>query len=191
MFNGAKLGGADGAPLFLPSTGNFALEQYTYGIYFCSKIPKNPCLALALFTPLCAYDYVIPNIFWEPEAIFDVMCGYGDCCKLCTSYQSSKQTWFNSKFIAHFWLEKLNFLSDILKKLITIPLGQSTFQSDFEFLKIALLICYISQLFVYKIHIRTQLCTSSRYKNVRPSYMFVLISHLFQTIVFFSKPAVC
>ena len=45
---------------------------YTY-IYFCSKIPENPCLALALFTPL----------FWDrvkPEAIFDVMCGYGDCC---------------------------------------------------------------------------------------------------------------
>ena len=84
---------------------------------FVVKSPKIPVLHqhYLVFTPLCAYDYVIPNIFWEPEAIFDVMCGYGDCCKLCTSYQSSKQTWFNSKFIAHFWSEKLNFLSDILK----------------------------------------------------------------------------
>ena len=44
---------------------------------------------------------------------------------------------------------------------------------------------YISQLFVYKIHIWTQLCTCSRYRKVRPLYAFVLISRSFQTVGFF------
>ena len=43
----------------------------------------------------------------------------------------------------------------------------------------------ISQLFVYKTRLWTQLCTRSRYINVRPLYAFVVISRSFQTVGFF------
>ena len=44
---------------------------------------------------------------------------------------------------------------------------------------------YISQLFVYKTRLWTQLRTRSRYINVRPLYAFVVISRSFQTVGFF------
>ena len=47
------------------------------------------------------------------------------------------------------------------------------------------LFAYISQLFVYKTRLWTQLCTHSRYSNVRPVYTFVLISRSFHTVEFF------
>ena len=46
---------------------------------------------------------------------------------------------------------------------------------------------YIGQLFVYKTRLWTQLCTRSRYGNVRPLYAFVFIRRSFQTVRFFSQ----
>ena len=60
-------------------------------------------------------------------------------------------------------------------------------QKSVEKSKRAEFFAYISQLFVYKIYIWTQLRTCSRYRNVRPVYTFVLISRSFQTLVFFSE----
>ena len=51
--------------------------------------------------------------------------------------------------------------------------------------KRAKIFAYISQLFVYKTRLWTQLRTRSRYSNVRAVYAFVLISRSFQTVGFF------
>ena len=51
--------------------------------------------------------------------------------------------------------------------------------------KRAKIFVYISQLFVYKTRLWTQLRSRSRCRNVRPLYAFVLISRSFQTVGFF------
>ena len=64
MYNGTKLGGADGAsapPLFLPSPGIFALNQYIY-IFLQQNPRKSPLWRLCFFLLTGNYGKVTPDI---------------------------------------------------------------------------------------------------------------------------------
>ena len=83
-------------------------------------------------------------------------------------------------FFNYFKKSSLNFAQNFRECSFNLAGSESVEKS-----RCAQLFAYISQLFVYKTRLWTQLRTRSRYRNVRPFYAFVLISRSFQTIGFF------
>ena len=94
------------------------------------------------------------------------------------------RTFFVNKQLALFfnYLKKgsLNFAQNFRECSFNLAGSESVEKS-----RSAQLFAYISQLFVYKTRLWTQLRTRSRYSNVRPVYTFVFISWSFHTVEFF------